>query len=153
MKKISMLVGLVAALFACGTAPATLQPEERVIQQVIEVDRPRDELFDLAMEWVARAFRSAQAVIQYQDREAGKIVGKGNMTVTYVLFSYPTYFTLTIETKDGRVRATVEDAYVLVDYENEVPIRKVEQMKRFKPKVLDLFASLEAALRVEKADW
>ncbi len=153
MKKAALLMGLVAVLCACTTAPPPVAPEERIIQQVFEVDRPKDELFDLAMEWVAKTFRSAQAVIQYQDREAGKIVGKGNMAVTYVLFSYPTYFTLTIEIKDGRVRATVEDAYILVDFENEVPIRNVEQMKRFKPKVLELFMSLEGALKAEQADW
>ncbi len=35
----------------------------------------------------------------------------------------------------------------------QVPINNVEQMKRFKPKVLELFASLEAALRSEQPSW
>ncbi|WP_107822016.1 DUF4468 domain-containing protein [Mangrovibacterium marinum] len=45
-------------------------------EQVIEVPGTKDELYVKANEWMVRSFNNAKSVIQFQDKEAGKIMGK-----------------------------------------------------------------------------
>lgn len=48
-------------------------------QGVVEVPGvTKDQLYIRAHEWIAKAYRSANDVIQMQDKEAGRLVGKGS---------------------------------------------------------------------------
>ena len=48
-------------------------------QSVVLVDSiNKEKLFVAGMEWVALAFKSAQDVIQFEDKDAGKIICKGS---------------------------------------------------------------------------
>ena len=157
MKKRVLLavVASVVVLVSCGTSP--LPPEELIIQEIFEVDKSKDELFHLSMEWAAKTFKSAKAVIQYEDKEEGIIVGKGFVVVRYGMgVPADTYFTLTIEVKDKKARATIEDAYFTVTMGTASSTTAVDNeatMSRFKPEVLKMFESLEAALKGEKEGW
>lgn len=73
----------------------------------------KDELYIRAREWFAKTFVSAQAVIQMDDKEAGKIIGKGVARSSFVMLltpvSYTLYYTVSITVKDGRYRYEITD--------------------------------------------
>ncbi|UOQ64424.1 DUF4468 domain-containing protein [Hymenobacter volaticus] len=84
-------------------------------QGVVEVPgTTKDQLYVRAYEWLAKTYRSANAVIQMQDKEAGRLVGKGVMKVTLRGFNAGyVQHTITIYLKDGRYK------YILTDFAHE----------------------------------
>ncbi len=74
----------------------------------------KDELFSRAKSSFAHLFRNSQKVIQNEDKDAGIIIGKGNIKA-YARTLGKDYdagyvnFTLTIACKDGRYRYTITD--------------------------------------------
>jgi hypothetical protein len=84
-------------------------------QGVVEVPgATKDQLYTRAYEWLAKTYRSANAVIQMQDKEAGRLMGKGAALVSIKGFSAGfVRHTLTVYLKDGRYK------YVLTDLEHE----------------------------------
>ena len=80
-------------------------------EEVVTMDETtdtKDVLFVRAHEWFALTFRSANDVIQMADKNAGKLIGKGYVTVpmpNYGILS----FTLIVECRDGRYKYTVQD--------------------------------------------
>ncbi|MFX9397393.1 DUF4468 domain-containing protein, partial [Acinetobacter baumannii] len=63
----------------CATTPQ--QPSEPVkFEKVYQIDGLNQaQIYDGARQWFAVAFASANAVIQYEDKASGTIIGKGNM--------------------------------------------------------------------------
>lgn len=85
----------------------------------------QNDLYVKANEWMAKTFVSAKEVIQMQDKEAGKLIGKG-IIETPVLNAYGTnigvdyvHYTISIDVKEGRYRCILSDFYhegALVNY-------------------------------------
>lgn len=87
-------------------------------KEVVELDSlfKKDNLYFAAREWFAKSFNSAQHVIQMEERDAGKLIGKGNFSVNHKILNgeYPSGtidFTVIIEVKDGRYRYEFTDFY------------------------------------------
>lgn len=113
--KLLMTGVLAVGLVGCATAPVQTAPTK--FEKVYEVSGLNQaKIYDGARQWFAVAFRSANAVIQYEDKNVGTIIGKGSM-------SYPcsgvmdcmafqnsrVEFTTRIDTKDGKIRVAYED--------------------------------------------
>lgn len=112
MKKIA-LIGLVGiGLVGCATTPQ--QPVTPVkFEKIYQLDNLKQpQIYDGARQWFAVAFRSANAVIQYEDKATGTIIGKGNMQYRCAGFADcmtvtggdRVDFTVRVDTKDGRMR-------------------------------------------------
>jgi hypothetical protein len=74
----------------------------------------KDELYLRAREWFARTFVSAQALIQMDDKAAGKIIGKGlseDVRNGFIRTAYTIYYTVSITVKEGRYRYEITDFY------------------------------------------
>lgn len=110
-------MGFGLALSGCATAPQ--QPVEPVkFEKVYQMEGlNQSQVYDGARQWFATAFRSANAVIQYEDKATGSIIGKGNtqyrcsgfadcMTVTS---GDRVDFTVRVDTKDGRMRVSYDN--------------------------------------------
>ena len=79
-----------------------------------------DELFVRAHTWFANSFKSANNVIQLNDKEAGRLIGKGNLDAGIpksnsgiiksgiLVF---VYFTVDIQVKEGKYKYTFTDLY------------------------------------------
>jgi len=108
MKRIIFAFVVSVMLVSCATAPAVgpTAPE-----RIIEVQKSKAEIFVASMDWIAKTFMSAKSVIEYQDKEAGKIVGHGSALVNYALIPMDTHFTLTIDAKDGKARISIQGIY------------------------------------------
>lgn len=79
-----------------------------------------DEIYVRAREWFARTYRSSMDVLQMDDRESGRIIGKASFSVTHRALgaNYPSgYFryTISIHVRDGRYRYEVSDFYHMGD--------------------------------------
>ena len=99
--------------------------------EVIHVDSlaNKQELFSRAREWFAKAYKSSTNVIQMEDKESGKIVGKALMQVYHKALGteyqggYINY-TISIYMKDGRYKYEVTDFHhtgQLVSGGNRIP--------------------------------
>lgn len=93
-----------------GMCPIDPQTKLITYQTVVPVPGvSASELYSRAKLWVANAYRSAKNVIDLDDKEGGRLVVKGNFTVSAGLMGgSQTYrHQLTIEVKDGRFRYTL----------------------------------------------
>lgn len=74
-----------------------------------------DQLYTNARAWVAKTFVSANAVLQMDDKQAGKIIGKGNMRTPVknafgmVIGDDIINFTITIDVKENKYRVILSD--------------------------------------------
>lgn len=67
------------------------------------------DLYERSRQWMVRAYVSADDVIQYESKEEGKLMGRGNWKVQYSLNNERMEHILIIECRDGRVRYTFTD--------------------------------------------
>lgn len=82
--------------------------------EVVTVDdstATKDQLYSRAREWFARTFKSSQNVLQMDDKELGKLIGKGNFSIIPGLYLTDSRvdFTLSIYLKDGRYKYELTD--------------------------------------------
>lgn len=95
--------------------PIDSETGEICYTDVVQVDGTNSEtLFTRAREWFAYSFKSAQNVIQMEDKEAGKLIGKGASSVTIKAMGgeFPggyIDFTVSIQVKDGRYKYDLTD--------------------------------------------
>lgn len=85
---------------------------EVVFTKTIEgINATKDEIYSRALAYFATAYKSANDVIQMQDKEAGTIIGKGIFTVSkstaFIVSKYLCDHTLRIDAKDGRARVII----------------------------------------------
>jgi hypothetical protein len=81
MKKILSKIAFLSVSFmvtGCMTIKTVnLEPYKRIITVQ---DKGKEEIYILANCWLVETFVSAEAVVEFQDKEAGKIIGKCNLT-------------------------------------------------------------------------
>ncbi len=91
-----------------------------VYTEVIKIDSVnKDELYNRAKRFFVSTYKSANDVIQLDDKENGQIIGKGIIVVNYNMgiAGYQktnVYHTITITAKDGRYKYEIKD--LIVDY-------------------------------------
>ncbi|MCD4768675.1 MAG: DUF4468 domain-containing protein [Bacteroidales bacterium] len=69
----------------------------------------KDEIYLKTLEWFALSFSSSNDVIQLKDKDAGKVIGKGNFMMNYYSRNPTIFFTITIMIKDGRYKIVITD--------------------------------------------
>ena len=84
MKKIINIFTFIAIstfiFYGCGGG-LTAVTNDTELYRVVEVENmSKDEIFIKSMEWFSRTFKESKSVIDYQDKEAGKIMGNGAIT-------------------------------------------------------------------------
>lgn len=87
--------------------------------EVVRLDTTykKDMLYRNSKLFFADAFKSARDVLQYDDREEGKVIGKGNLSIegeqnillSYVTEQWTVNFSLEIFSKDGKYRYRIYD--------------------------------------------
>lgn len=158
-----LLIVVITLIISSCAAPGSLNipKNENGIyeyQGVIEVDgKSQSELFDAAKEWIAINFRSAQDVIQLDDRENGQLIAKGYYPIVMAIIERHIYLTLRIETRDGRFRYTINDFEYHTPGENQMTLERAavshEQGKKIDESVAATISSLTTALKEEQEIW
>ena len=73
------------------------------------------QIYDKTLQWMAENFKSSKAVIEYQDKQAGTIIGHGSSSIfcsgmeCLIYSEVPFSFTLRVDIKDGKTRTTYKD--------------------------------------------
>lgn len=179
MKKLILSAFILLAGLTTANAQTPISYSE-----VVQVEgATKDELYQRAKNWFVDTFRSANDVIQLDDKENGQIVGKGNFSysqkVTWAAVANNTIrFTAAITIKDGRykyefsnfehsmaVPGTPLNLGLITDAE---PIRKgfpkktiekiyVEAVQEIADNVASLSVSLKSAMasptQAQSNDW
>ncbi|KJV38185.1 DUF4468 domain-containing protein [Acinetobacter brisouii] len=118
MKKIILGVLFSIGLVLGGCATTQNPPSAPAkFEKIYAIDGlNQSQIYDGARQWFAIAFRSANAVIQYEDKATGTIIGKGNMQYPCTGFECMGMtgkehvdFTVRVDTKDGKIRVGYED--------------------------------------------
>jgi hypothetical protein len=121
-RKNAILASIIILLSGCSTVKYSFVDVEPYKRIITVQDKSKTELYILANCWLVEAFVSAEAVIQFQDREAGKIIGKCTLTPPTVsktpgqlLFSPPvkTYTircVISVDCKDNAVKITFKSS-------------------------------------------
>jgi len=136
--------------FSCASLETPLTEVPKV-QRIVRVNKTKDELYKLSNEWMVKTFKSPKAVIQYQDKEEGIIVGKGFTSVKY-LGNADTWFTITIEIKDKKMRITLEDIYVSSG-KFDMPFEIQQHWDKAKPELENIIDRLEDYVGKEAEEW
>jgi hypothetical protein len=100
--------------------------------EIIKVDSVNNQkLYLRANVWFVHSFVSAKNVIQLNDKESGKIIGKGTFQVTdnnnhnslvYVPIVGTVDFTVEIQTKDERYKYVLSDFSYKINGETEIDL-------------------------------
>ena len=150
------LILLTLFLSSCATIRygANASPEMLEYSEIITIDsKSHNELYIRANEWFVDNFASAESVIQFQDKEDGKLLGKYVITVTDQLVTYAIKSTVAIDVKEGKVRIEFRDPYWRQvdtnDYELLVKKRGAEIMN---PKWREFAASFKNYMQ-EDNEW
>jgi hypothetical protein len=111
MKKFILGVGIVCLCFA---SCASLGPDVTgtvAYNEVINVDGMKAvDIYTKANMWFVDAFKNADSVIQFSDKESGTIKGKYVADMTLSGYQqYLTTTTITVEARDGRCRISFTD--------------------------------------------
>lgn len=109
MKKM-MVVLIVFVTAGCTPMPVKETPP---IETVIEMpNSSKDQIYAGAKSWIAENFRSAKAVIQDDDKEAGRVIGNGRTKYPCSGFScfgradWTLGFTMRVDIKEQKMKIT-----------------------------------------------
>lgn len=81
-----------------------------VYTEVIKIDDlSKSDLYKRAKKWVVLNYKSANDVIQLDDKEDGIIIAKGTFGIRYYTRNPKIEHTLQIETKNGRFKYTISN--------------------------------------------
>jgi len=103
MKKELIIISVFTIIISCfGCAGMQIVPvEERLLKTVHKINLTKDEIFSKCFEWMAQTFS-----IELKDKENGKIVGKGITSFSGGPAIFPCHFSMIVDIKDNRYRAT-----------------------------------------------
>jgi hypothetical protein len=114
------------SLLISGCVSTTVVPipeSEKQVQFINEFgSQNKDTLFDGTIDWLAETFVDSKSVVEVNDRERGRIVGKGLTSFNMGNpgsgwgATFKCRFTVVIDVKDSRVRVTYKDFTMLDRY-------------------------------------
>lgn len=127
MKTTGIILIILAAAFIQGCVSSQKATAEQMTHQyIIQYDSLTQKvIFDRTLKWVSNRFISAKNVLDYQDKEAGTIVLKGNVDVepegSGILGASTCAFVLNIDVRDGKSRYSFNNLQIYL-YKDWFPV-------------------------------
>ncbi len=121
MNMVARLVLLVILAASAGAKETTLQVIARYMpidsitnkptySEVVQVEGAlAGELYSRAKLWVANTYKSAEAVIDMDEKNSATIIVKGRFSIKFMTGPWDIRHTVTISAKDGRYRYTINN--------------------------------------------
>lgn len=102
----------IVMILITGCATIKVPPEMRTFEKIVEIsNQSKNDLYIKANSWFVSTFNSAESVIEFQDKEAGKIMGKYVFSYMEGIYYYDIKQTISIDIKDSKVRIVISDPY------------------------------------------
>jgi len=130
--------------------------------EVVGVDGvPASELYSRAKLWIANTYKSAEAVIDMDDKDTSTIIARGTFAIKYLTGSWDIRHSITISAKDGRYKYTINRIGVVQEatfikgigavpaYDEDIdamPKQMEKVYERINAGVQEIIASLRAAM-------
>ena len=106
-----ILIGLFLLVGCAGMQQIT--EADRTFERIVQVPgHKKDNIYDFTKIWIAENFRSAKAVIEYENKDAGTIIGNGAIKYPckgmecVAKNDWKVLFTMRVDTKDEKFRLT-----------------------------------------------
>jgi len=119
MKKILLLMLLTLTCSLYGQSekeglPINDETGKISFEEVVEIEGSnKDELYDRGREWFITKYVSAEDVLQLEDKENGKLIGKAISSIPYKSMganaNMPIRYTIKIYFKEGRYKVVITD--------------------------------------------
>lgn len=111
--KLTFITIVMILITGCATMMGVKAPPEmRTFEKIVEIsNQSKNDLYIKANSWFVETFNSAESVIEFQDKEAGKIMGKYVFSYTEGIYYYDIKQTISIDIKDSKVRIVISDPY------------------------------------------
>lgn len=168
-KRLAAAAVAATTLFSATATAATLTEEQRTIVQVFEAPgADKLTIYTAGRQWIAENFRSAKAVIEYESKDEGTIIGNGVMNYpcasAWECLGKPDWkvpFTMRLEAKDERFRLTFTNIHLfwppgvnagIRQPGHDSPVTSPKDMAKIKPKLLEFGEDIKTSLSSRKAD-
>ncbi len=111
--KLAILFIVTISLTGCSLMlGTTASPEKRIFKRLIEVpNRSKNSLYVSANSWFVDTFDYAGSVIEFTDKEEGRIIGKYVFNTFQGIQNFIVRQTITVDVKDNKVRLTISNPY------------------------------------------
>ncbi len=115
MKNVKLAILFVVTISLTGCSfmlGSTASPEKRTFKRVIEVpNRSKNSLYVSANSWFVDTFDYAGSVIEFTDKEEGRIIGKYVFNTFQGMENFIVRQTIAVDVKDNKVRLTISNPY------------------------------------------
>jgi hypothetical protein len=151
-----LFIAVVGCFFiGCAGTYENITPEQARFEKVFETTVPKDKVYDKCMQWISHNFKSAKAVIEYQDKDAGKIIGNGSTSFTRSIVEIPLTFTMEISIKDGKYRLVFDNLIALWGeyHNNPRPIQGTATVAQVHAKFAAMCDNLNAYVNKADDNW
>lgn len=144
-----VLLALSAPCWSQETAKPNLAFDSTTMKYIWRETVPVDsvgkaELYQRAAQWVALMYKDSKRATRYDDKDAGVLIARGYWQKTFAQH----WYTLRIECKDGRYRATLTDFTMVTTLSGQRTESEVEDMHRkYRAKYVEDCVETLAALR------
>jgi Domain of unknown function (DUF4468) with TBP-like fold len=149
MKSLLICTTISLSVLLCGCVSQQMATKEEMTHEYI-IEYPgltKDVIFTRTLKWIANNFKSAKHVIEYQDKDAGVIVGNGvtDIKAEGALLGVNLEFTINIDIKDYKARYRFINLNTLFDGSSN-PMPNTQAWHRpAKLKFDEIVGSLKAA--------
>lgn len=108
-----MMLMMITLFYSCSTMMGTPADEElKSYEEILEYDgKGSADLYVLINEWFVDNFNSAESVIEFQDKEAGKIAGKYVFNYNEGVYVMQIKQTVSIDIRENKIRVTFKNPY------------------------------------------
>ena len=97
---------LISSYTFCQT-PSSFDREE-----VVEVKNTKAKLYANAQTWIAKTFGSYNAVVQFEDKNQGRILLKAKSNINFANTFKDVKYTIIIDVKDNKYKYSIEDVEI-----------------------------------------
>lgn len=152
---------LLASIFGCAIEP---MPDDFVEEEVTLLEWvykapgfSAEEIYDGTKVWIAENFRSAKAVLEFDSKEKGLLIGNGQIEIPCidaecsVWNSKKVRFTMRVDIKDDRFKLMFSNFVVQYPYSSgsssfETPIRYEREKQMIEEKIFSFGESIVSSL-------
>jgi len=163
MRILLLLIVLGIGISGCTTMPGpAADPAMRSFEKVASFEGvSKNALYIKVNEWFVKTFNSAESVIEFQDKEAGVVMGKYIYDYVESQFHHFVHQTMKVEVKEGKLKMSITDpsytttsAYVSGgDHTSRKPLVTQKGLVVAQHKWLELFEDLNSYINSGNSDW
>lgn len=129
------------------------------VKVIVVPNMTKDQLYVKANTWMVEVFNSPEAVIEFQDKEAGKIAGKFKINHSKGFNYYYVWQVLTIDVKDLKLRLSIHNPLKTQsnaygeEFSKPKQPKKNSEIEYIQEHWEAMFLSLKNYILQEEEDW